>query len=133
MKMARITSLFVALATVLVFGSEVMAQSYDALGGINPGTPNPSNYIPERFSGVVESVYPGGQFFTVKNDESRWMTFYWDNYTQIMHGQKTLSPTDLNKGEHLTVVYRDEGGKATALKVDVSARVSSMQGASQVY
>ena len=130
MKMTKIMGLFVALAMVLVFGSGVMAQNYDALGDLFYGVAPQVRM--ETYSGVLESVDHAAQSFVVKNN-SGWMTFYWDNNTQITHGQRTLSPMDLKTGEHLTVAYREEGAKVTVDRVDVSGRESSMQGESQIY
>ncbi len=129
-KMVKIMTMVVALATILVFGSGVMAAQSMAISKTSSMATSPAKI--EKFKGVVESVDQTAQSFIV-NKGKKDMTFYWDDHTKITAGKMILSPMDIRKGEHLTVAYREEGGKATAQKINVSIKMAHKKSESKTY
>ncbi len=49
------------------------------------------------------------------------MTFSWTDKTKITQGKKTLSFSDLKKGQEVAVEYKKEGNRSVAEMVNVSA------------
>ncbi len=114
MKKAILTVM--ALAMSVMFVSAVMAVEQKA-----PATPAavPASSL-EKYKGVVEKVDVAKKDFSVKNGKEE-MVFSWTDKTKITEGTKTLSFSDLKKGQEVAVEYKKEGDKSVAEAIAVSA------------
>ncbi len=113
----RKTALTIALAliTSMAFASGVMAQQKSA-----PTTPMASAPAKmEKFSGTVDRLDAARKEIVVKKDNDL-KTFSWGDGTKFIEGKKALSFNDLKEGMNVTVQYKEEGGKLTAERVNVS-------------
>lgn len=113
MKRAMLTVM--ALAVSVIFVAAVMAAEQKAPASATPAAPKF-----EKYSGVIEKVDVARKDFSVKSGKEE-MTFSLTDKTKITEGKKTLSFTDLKKGQEVTVEYIKEGNKSVAEMVSVSA------------
>ena len=109
-------STVMVLAISVIFVAALMAAE-QKVPAPAAATPAPSY---EKYSGVVERVDVAKKNFSVKNGKEE-MTFSWTDKTKITEGKKTLSFTDLKKGQEVAVEYKVKGNKSVAQMVSVSA------------
>jgi len=108
--------LLVAVLTMVVFVSGVMAQQNPAPAP----TPAPAEKAKpakmERFSGMVDKVDEGAKTITVKGEKEE-KTFTTDDMTKVTKGGKATMLGDLASGMYVSVQYRMEGDKMVASEV----------------
>ncbi len=80
----------------------------------------------EKFGGVVEGVDQAGQSFTIRKHKQE-RVFFWNDQTKFSHDEKTLSPLDLKKGEHVKISYLEEGGKSIATTIKIGKMKTSKE------
>lgn len=116
-----ILTIGLALLVSFAFVSGVMAQSQQKPA---PAATAPAATI-EKFSGAIDKIDGAKKEFVVKQGKDQ-KSFYWDDHTKFMQGDKAMSFSDLKKGTDVTVEYSKAGAKLTAERVDISmAKTSS--------
>jgi len=123
-------TLLVALLTLVVFVSGVMAQQKPAPAPAKPaGTAAPapaSAPAPEKpmkmekFSGTVEKMDEATKTVVVKGKKDE-KTFALDDKTKITKAGKEMASADLKKGIHVTVEYKKDGDKMVAATIKAAA------------
>ncbi len=110
-----ILTIVLALITSMALAAGVMAQQKSA-----PTTPAASAAAKmEKFSGAVDRLDAARKEIVVKKGNDL-KTFSWGDSTKFMEGKKALAFADLKEGMKVTIQYKEEGGKLTAERVNVS-------------
>ncbi len=124
--------LLVALLTLVVFVSGVMAQQKPAPAPAKPaGTaapapvpaPAPAPEKPmkmEKFSGMVEKMDEAAKTVVVKAKKSE-KTFVVDDKTKITKAGKEMPFADLKNGMHVSIEYKKDGDKMVAATIKAAA------------
>ena len=117
--------LFVAILTLAVFVSGVMAQPKPAEkpAAAKEGAP-PKKADAPKFAGMIDKIDEMAKAIDVKGKvkkEEKMMTFATTTDTKITRGKDTLSFADLKKGMDVAVEYKKEGEKMTATAIKVAA------------
>lgn len=124
MRMKKIISLFVILILV-AFVSGVMAQQKPATTPAPaPKAPAPEKIKLEKFSGTIEKVDEMAKAIDVKRKvkkEEKVLTFATDDKTKITKAGKDMLFTDLKQRMRVSVSYKKEGDKMTAVSIKVAA------------
>ena len=118
--------LFVAILTLAVFVSGVMAQPKPAEKPAAPAAEKPKVEKPktEKFAGMIDKVDEMGKAIDVKGKvkkEEKTMTFGTTADTKITRGKDTLGTGDLKKGMSVQVEYKKDGEKMIAATIKVAA------------
>ncbi len=114
-----ILTMGLSLMISLAFVSGVMAQSQTKPA---PAATAPAPAL-EKFSGAVDKIDSAKKEFVVKQGKDQ-KSFYWDDHTKFMQGDKAMSFSDLKKGTDVTVEYSKAGAKLTAERVDLGMKTS---------
>jgi uncharacterized alpha/beta hydrolase family protein len=122
--MKKIISLFVVLMLV-AFVSGVMAQQKPATTPAPaPKAAAPEKVRLEKFSGTIEKVDEMAKAIDVKGKvkkEEKVLTFATDDKTKITKAKKNMSFADLKQGMRVSVTYKKDGDKMTAVSIKVAA------------
>jgi uncharacterized alpha/beta hydrolase family protein len=122
--MKKIISLFVVLMLV-AFVSGVMAQQKPATTPAPaPKAAAPEKVKLEKFSGTIEKVDEMAKAIDVKGKvkkEEKVLTFATDDKTKITKAKKNMSFADLKQGMRVSVTYKKDGDKMTAVSIKVAA------------
>ena len=114
--------LLVALLTLVAFVSGTLAQQKTAPAPAKAaGTPPPKL---EKFSGVIDKVDEMAKAVVVKikvKKEEKTLTFAIDDKTKITKAGKDMPFSDLKAGMSVSVEYKKDGDKLTAVKITVAA------------
>jgi hypothetical protein len=118
--------LFVAILTLAVFVSGVMAQTKPAEKPAAPPAEKAKVEKPkmEKFAGMIDKVDEMGKAIDVKGKvkkEDKTMTFGTTADTKITRGKDTLAFADLKKGMDIAVEYKKDGDKMIAATIKVAA------------
>ncbi len=124
--------LFVAMLTLVAFVSGAMAQGKPAPAKpattAAPAAPAPAKKEApaklEKFSGTIDKVDEMAKAIVVKGKvkkEEKMMTFSVDDKTKITKGKASLSLADLKNEMHVSVEYKKDGDKMTAVAIKASA------------
>jgi len=120
--------LFVAILTLAVFVSGVMAQPKPAEkpAAAKEAAPAKKAEGPkvEKFAGMIDKADEMAKSIDVKGKvkkEEKTMTFAIGPDAKITRGKETLSVADLKKGMNVAVEYKKEGEKMTATAIKVAA------------
>jgi hypothetical protein len=123
------TILFVAMLTLVAFVSGAMAQQKPApakpatTAAPAPAKPEAPAKL-EKFSGTIDKVDEMAKAIVVKGKvkkEEKTMTFSVDDKTKITKGKASLSFADLKKDMQISVEYKKDGDKMTAVAIKASA------------
>jgi uncharacterized alpha/beta hydrolase family protein len=124
MRMKKIISLFVILILV-AFVSGVMAQQKPATTPAPaPKAAAPEKVKLEKFSGTIEKVDEMAKAIDVKRKvkkEEKVLTFATDDKTKITKAGKDMPFADLKQGMRVSVTYKKDGDKMTAVSIKVAA------------
>ncbi len=120
--------ILVALLTLAVFVSGVMAQGKPAPAKsatttpapAAPATTKPEKVKLEKFSGAIEKVDEMTKAIVVKGKKDE-KTFATDDKTKITKAKDALSFADLKKGMEISVGYKKDGDKLIAVTIKASA------------
>jgi len=121
--------LFVAILTLVAFVSGAMAQGKPApakpatTAAPAPAKPEAPAKL-EKFSGTIDKVDEMAKAIAVKGKvkkEEKMMTFSLDDKTKITKGKASLSFADLKKDMQVSVEYKKDGDKMTAVAIKASA------------
>jgi hypothetical protein len=110
--------LFVAILTLAVFVSGVMAQPKPAE---KPKAEAPKM---EKFAGTIDKIAEATKAIEVKGKvkkEDKTMAFATAADTKITRGKDTLAIGDLKKGMEVAVEYKKDGDKMIATAIRVAA------------
>jgi uncharacterized alpha/beta hydrolase family protein len=122
--MKKIISLFVVLILV-AFVSGVMAQQKPATTPAPaPKAAAPEKVKLEKFSGTIEKVDEMAKAIDVKRKvkkEEKVLTFATDDKTKITKAGKDMPFADLKQGMRVSVTYKKDGDKMTAVSIKVAA------------
>jgi hypothetical protein len=110
---------FVALATMLLFVSGVMAQEKAATTTTTTAPAPVKEQKIEKFSGVIEKVEQPANEVVVQYHKDK-LAFSVTDKSKIMEGKKELTLNDLKKGMWASVKYEKEGNKLLAQSLSVT-------------
>ena len=121
--------LFVAILTLVAFVSGAMAQGKPApakpatTAAPAPAKPEAPAKL-EKFSGTIDKADEMAKAIVVKGKvkkEEKTMAFSVDDKTKITKGKASLSFADLKKDMQVSVEYKKDGDKMTAVAIKASA------------
>lgn len=115
--------LLVAVLTMVVFVSGVMAQQKTAPAPTPAPTPAPAEKAKAakmaEFSGTVQKVDETAKTVTIKSGKEE-KTFTINNMTEVTKGGKKMALADLNEGMNVVVQYKSKEGKDVASAITVA-------------
>jgi len=88
-----------------------------------PGSGGPTTEARGLFSGIIASVNERGETIVVKGNAMmavKTLTFSVDNKTKITKSRSSIALRDLKKDMPVTIEYRQEMGKLTAIMINVT-------------
>jgi uncharacterized protein YodC (DUF2158 family) len=118
----------VVLLTLVAFVSGAMAQQKPAPTPAPAAAPAPAPAAPikeekakiEKLTGVVEKVDEMAKAVVIKTKEGE-KSFAIDDKVKISKGGKEMPLAELKKGMNVSVYYKKDGEKMTAVAMKVSA------------